>query len=324
MTSDADPGQRLVARGLTDVRSVREILWPAFVAHVGRPIDLDYRQDVDMGRLRGELGAAASGERPDVVVIANPEPFVRDGLLSPLERATPLSEQSLPAWREPDGRWVPIYVQPIVATYNSLYRHPPRSWLELADAPWRGRLAMEAPERMLTSGPAFAELRDAMGERQWRSWLDDLSAGDPLQLPDNERAVLEVATGSRWGGLANWNVARRVRPGSPVRHVFLDPTPLVPAFAAVVDGGDSSDVGRRFVTWLASSAGQAAIARTGRIPASDPGGKVPTARATPGIPASIRMVAGTADWLTNPEPWVDTFRSVFAPMTSTHTAKHRI
>lgn len=315
----ADPSgaTRLVARGLTDVRSFREVIWPAFRQHDPTATELDYRQDVDVTRLRREVGQVPPGERPDALILADPLLFARDGLLSPLEATTP--DPGVPAWQDPSRRWATVYVQPIVATYNALYRRPPRSWLELADEAWHDRLVVEAPVRMLTTGPAFAELRGSMGEPAWSAWLARLAKAGMHQVGDNERAILEVATGSRWGGLANWNVARRVRPGSPVRHVFLDPTPIVPAFAAVVAGGRSPALGHRFVTWLASADGQAAVARTGRIPAL--GLEEPSSPSRTVIPASIGRLAGTADWVTEPDHWIEAFARIFPPPGAVHAGK---
>ncbi len=320
MTSDSEPSLgRLVARGLTDVRSVREILWPAFVAGNGAGATLDYQQDVDMTRLREEVGGASRGARPDVLIVADPILFARDGLLA--EQPVTNAGSRPAAWEDASGRWTAIYVQPIVAVYNALYVETIRSWAELGDDRWHRRIALEAPERMLTTGPAFAELRDAMGDADWQPWLEEIARQEVRQVADNERAVLEVATGSRWVGLANLNVARRVRSGSPVQHVFLDPTPLVPAFAVVVADGPSPELGRRFAGWLASPDGQAAITRTGRIPAAGVG--LPSAARPDAIPAAVEVVAGRADWIADPDRWIATFRGIFPTDQVKHAGKRR-
>ena len=122
-------------------------------------------------------------------------------------------------------------------------------------------------------------------------------------------------------GWPNWNVARRVRPGSPVRHVFLDPTPLVPAFAVVVAGSEPTELARVFVTWLGSDEGQAAVARTGRIPAASVG----TDRQVRSdvIPAGIGIAAGGADWISDPDRWIAMFRSAFPSASADLAGKQR-
>jgi ABC-type Fe3+ transport system substrate-binding protein len=314
----------VVVRGLTDLRSVAEVLWPAFREHDPDAGALDYRQDVDMARLRGEVAAQAPADRPDVLFVADPILFDRAGIVAPVDA---LEEAHRPGpWVDPAGRWVSTYAQPIVAIYNSVYRRPPRSWLELADATWRDRLVVEAPERMLTTGPAFAELEAALGPDAWRGWLTELASGGIRQVADNERAVLEVATGARWAGLSNLNVARRVRDGSPVRHVFLDPTPCIPAFAVAVAGGRSPETAGRFVRWLGSTAGQQAYRRTGRIPATEieatdsaaASGQRPSV-----IAGSVGRAAGTADWIADPDRWIAIFASIFPTEATPRAGKLR-
>jgi hypothetical protein len=126
---------------------------------------------------------------------------------------------------------------------------------------------------------------------------------------DNERSVLEVATGSRWVGLSNWNVGLRVRKGSPVRMILLDPTPCVPGFGVLVPGGNSAELGRQLLNWLATEDGQQAYSATGRVPASlsiD----APTALHNV-LPAGVSPLHGAVDWVARPRPWADRFRTLF-------------
>ncbi len=303
----AGEGRSLSAAGLTDARSVEAVLWRGFQDHLGERVTLRYRQEVDMPRLLRDVAAAPPADRPDVVIVTNPMTFEQAGLLDATDG---LADPRVPAaWTDAQGRWAPLYVQPVVLVYNSHYRRPPSSWADLLDEGWRSRLVFEEPARMLTSGPALAELQSVLGEADWRMFIDGLAAQDPLMVPDNERSVLEVASGSHWAGLANWNVARRVRIGSPVRHAFLDPTPCVPGFGAVVAGSGEADLARTFLRWLAGDDGQRAYARTGRIPAvPDLDPALTTASV---VPAGVDRVMGSVDWLHDPAPWVEAFGAAF-------------
>jgi ABC-type Fe3+ transport system substrate-binding protein len=286
---------------------MREVIWPSFLNDDGVVAELDYRQDVDMARLESDVDRSELGSRPDVLVVANPLVFARAGLIESIDAVA--SGDVPAAWTDPDRRWWPLYIQPIVFVYNAHYRLPPAGWEALADPGWDARLVFEAPARMLTTGPALAELHSAFGATAWSRWLAAIADRRPRQVADNERAVLEVATGSRWGGLSNWNVARRVRPGSPVRHVFLDPTPCIPGFAVVVDGGAWPELARRFVRWLVSDGGQRAYASTGRIPAS--ASDTDVLGLSKVVPPGVRPLLGTADWIADPDPWIEMFEAAF-------------
>jgi ABC-type Fe3+ transport system substrate-binding protein len=203
---------------------------------------------------------------------------------------------------------MPLYVQPIVATYNAHRIPPPGRWEDLADPRLRGRIAFDDPARMLTTGPALAELSSVLAPDAWAELVGGLQSLEPRLVGDNERAVLDVSTGSCWVGLSNWNVARRVRPGSPVRHTFLRPTPCVPGFGVLIDGAPGIALGRLFLTWLSSPNGQRAYAATGRIPAQPDIDAVPSLAAV--LPAGVDALFGTADWLTDPERWATRFREL--------------
>jgi ABC-type Fe3+ transport system substrate-binding protein len=296
---------RLVARGLTDPGSMEGVIWPAFVADVAPWAGLDYDQDVSAGRLLGTVSRAAADARPDVVIVSDPALFDRAGLVEPFGVPEPAAFPR--GWLDTQERWFPIYVQPIVAIHNAHRAAPPRTWDDLAATP-PARLALDDPARMLTSGPALAELSAALEPARWDALLATIAHHDTLLVADNERAVLEVSTGSRWAGLANWNVARRIRPGSPVRHVFLQPTPCVPGFGVLLRDGRAKPLARLFLAWLATPAGQRAYAASGRIPAR------PDVDARPSIatvlPSGVEPLYGGVPWLTESDAWAARFREL--------------
>jgi ABC-type Fe3+ transport system substrate-binding protein len=161
---------------------------------------------------------------------------------------------------------------------------------------------------MHTTGTALAELSSALDADAWDALVTGLAANRPLLVGDNERAVLEVATGSRWIGLSNMNVARRIRAESPVRHVFLDPSPCIPAFGLLVRGARNPELGRRFLEWLTTEPGQQAFAAAGRV-ACLPEVGIPAFARLAG--QQVRPLFGTVDWVTDPSPWAERFRSRF-------------
>ena len=294
----------LTVRGLTDPRSVRDILWRAFRAEVAPWAELDYAQDVVGPRLLGAVKGAAPDDRPGVLFVSNPALFDAAGLVEPVQ---PPDEPYPAGWADPAGRWLPLYVQPVVAIFNSLRVPPPRAWSDLADERLRDRLTFEEPWRMIATGPALAELHSVLGEAAWLAYLQALAAQRPHLVVDNERAVLEVGTGARWVGLSNWNVARRVRRDSPVRHAFLDPTPCVPGFGVLVRGAPGEALGRLFLAWLTSTAGQRAYAETGRIPALPDVDADLSLRAV--LPRGVEPLFGSVDWLADPVAWSERLRA---------------
>jgi ABC-type Fe3+ transport system substrate-binding protein len=298
---------RLVAAGTTDVRSVREIIWPRFVAASRTSADLDYRQDVSTTRLLGTVRDLPPEQRPDVVFVSDPAEFAAAEMTEPIDLD---ATDGYPAgWLDPERRWWPLYVQPVVCVHNAYRGEPPRTWHDLGDSRFRDRLVFEEPARMVTTGPSLAELSGVMDADSWEALVAALAAQRPLIVGDNERSVVEVATGSRWVGLSNWNVSLRLRRGSPVRRIFLDPTPCIPGFGVLVSGSSGAELGRDFVRWLASADGQQAYSATGRVPALLDIA-APTALRNV-LPEGVSGLYGAVDWVAQPRPWADRFRAIF-------------
>jgi ABC-type Fe3+ transport system substrate-binding protein len=296
-----------VAAGTTDTRSFREIIWPRFVAASGTTAELNYRQDVSTPRLLADVVKLPVGERPSVVFVSDPAEFANAGMTETIDK--PAANGYPEGWLDPQLRWWPLYVQPVVCVHNEFRGEPPRSWTDLGHPRFQERLVFEEPARMVTTGPSLAELAGVMDNESWEGLVASLAAQRPLIVGDNERSVLEVATGSRWVGLSNWNVSLRLRKGSPVQRIFLDPTPCIPGFGVLVPGCGAPELGRRFLAWLATEAGQEAYSATGRVPALldlD----VPTALRHV-LPTGVSPLHGAVDWVARPRPWADRFRAVF-------------
>ena len=290
--------------GLTDPVSMRDVLFARFAEEVAPWAELNYEQEVNPFRVMDRL---RSGEKLDFLVVANPARLDAAELIEPFEQ--PDRELYPTGWTDPQSRWLPLYVQPTVIVFNRYHvAQPPDSWDSLAEDKWTDRLVFDAPWRMVVAGATLAELQSVFGEG-WPEWIGGISARRPLIVSDSERSVLEVATGRRSVGLANWNVARRVRPTSPLNHTFLNPTPCVPGFGAFPRTAPSGNLGRLFLAWLGSPAGQAAYAATGRIPAMpgvDADNSLPKV-----IPSGIDALFGSVSWLVDAEPFVSRYRREF-------------
>jgi len=305
----SDPANQMSAIGLTDRVSMSDFIWPAFQRDVNPDAAIDYVQDVSGRRVLEHVQGTAAGERPDVVWVTNPGYFTDVDLCERVD--SPLRDRYPESWTgAADGMWWPMYMEPIVAIYNVHYARPPATWQDLTAETWRDHMVLEQPWSMHTTGTALAELSGAMEPDAWEALVRGLAGTRPLLVGDNERAVLEVAMGARWIGLSNMNVARRIRAESPVRHVFLDPSPCIPAFGLLVRGARNPELGRQFLEWLTSENGQLALAAAGRV-ACLPEVGIPAFARLAG--KRVRPLFGAANWVTDPAPWADRYRSIFVP-----------
>src|SRR5262249_1060677 len=153
----------LVGVGLTDPQSMRSIIWPAFQREAAPWAELEYTQDVVPPRVLARLKEPVAGaKRPDVLIVGNPASFGRAGVTEPFDQ--PAAGLYPAGWTDAQRYWIPVYVQPVVLIYNRYHAAPPPArWTDLADARWAGRVVFEQPWRMISTGPALAELHSALG-----------------------------------------------------------------------------------------------------------------------------------------------------------------
>jgi ABC-type Fe3+ transport system substrate-binding protein len=303
----AEADAALSVIGVTDQASIADVIWPAFQRDVLRAGQLEYTQDVVSTRVLAQVRDLPVGSRPDVILTLDPQGFVDTGL-SEVSESWAASRYPA-AWAAGNGMFWPLYMEPFVAIYNAHFANPPAAWQDLAAAAWGGRTVLEEPARMQTAGPALAELSSALDPETWNALITGLAATRPSFVPDNERAVLEVASGGRWLGLSNLRFARRIRAGSPVRHVFLDPSPCIPTFGLLVRGGRNRELGRQFLAWLTSEAGQRAFEVAGRVACLPDLAAPAFARLAGG---RVRPLFGSVGWVTDRSSWADRFRTMFA------------
>ena len=91
---------RLVGVGLTDARSMRDVIWAAFRDAVAPWAELDYQQEVRGSAVVRRLTEADLAP-PDVVVVANPARLAASGLLEPHEQ--PYADRYPPGWVDRGG-----------------------------------------------------------------------------------------------------------------------------------------------------------------------------------------------------------------------------
>lgn len=116
---------------------------------------------------------------------------------------------------DPEGKWIPFSSLPIVFIYNNKLVYPvgvPRSWEELLDANWKGKISYAAPS---TSGSSYTALltmiqvleTDGMTQDQiLTAFAENL---DGNIAADSVRVLEEVSSGTRMIGITNEESAKK-------------------------------------------------------------------------------------------------------------------
>ncbi len=212
-------------------------------------------------RLNSEIAAGRIGA--DLIMTSDPfwyEELKEAGHL--LEYRSPRAQGIPPDLNDPDGTFVTVRVPVTVLAVNTR-RVPigdrPRSFRELTDARWAGRITMGDPNRSGSAFTAVAALSDTYG---WE-YFEALRRNDLVAAGGNSAVLNRVVTGEKDAGiilLENLLQSRQQNPAAPIEIVYPeDGSILVPSPIAIMTATSVPDAARRVYDFFLSDAGQIAL-----------------------------------------------------------------
>ena len=176
--------------------------------------------------------------------------------------------------RDPQGRWIATYVSvamPAINTDQVAKTSRPRSWDDLLDPKWKGKIAWSGESSPL-AGPGFVGVvLKTLGEAKGRALLKKLAKQDIAGLEVANRQVLDqVIAGEYAIGLqiSDHHAYFSARQGAPVTWLPLGSSMVTSITASVVQGAPHPSAAKLFLDFLASPEGQKIYAQAGYIPAN--------------------------------------------------------
>lgn len=172
------------------------------------------------------VAAEARGGRFDVDIVENNsqanEALHREQLLQ--EVSSPYRSDLIPMAIPDHKEWVGTTIDVWVAAYNTnkvKKEELPKTYQDLLDPRWRGRLGIESDNHAW-----FGTLTEAMGERQGTKLFTDIASTNGLS-PRKGHSLLagQVASGEVPLALTlyDWNAEKLKQKGAPIEWVTLSP-----------------------------------------------------------------------------------------------------
>jgi iron(III) transport system substrate-binding protein len=207
-------------------------------------------------RQAGRIGA-------DLIHGADPggfEYFAEKGWLDPRLAALPLSADYRDGFVDRKAGWVAMRATGIALMYNTKLVAKdalPKTWKELIEPKWKGRIAISDPTR---AGSSFSHLY-AMWKMYGPDYLDKLAKNDVFVAGDGTATREAVANGERdVAPVSEYDAFEFAKEGKPVAVDWVeDGTIMVPAPLAVVKGSPNGDNALALAQYLLSREGQTAI-----------------------------------------------------------------
>jgi ABC-type Fe3+ transport system substrate-binding protein len=208
------------------------------------------------------LNEGRSGNvRADVIDGTTTLPAVkREGLV--LKWLPDAAKALPPEYRDPEGYWVATNVFVHAPVFNTTIipkQAAPRSFADLLDPKWSGRMAWAA--HATTSGAAgfVGLILDEMGEEKGLDYLRRLSKQKIISLGGSARAAVNQVIAGEYPMVLqafNHQAVISARRGAPVDWIRMNPAMGVLSVSAVVKNGPNPNAGKLLVDFFLSREGQ--------------------------------------------------------------------
>ena len=213
---------------------------------------------------------------------------------------------------DPDHYWHPGNMNPILIIYNTHLVNAsdaPKTYQDLTDQKWKGKIAMQYPSLLDSTGAAFAQMKLNMSDGDWNAFLQGIKNNNPLLTQENSEVFQKVVSGEADIGLGFLNdYLEGLKTSLPVGAVWTSPT-YTPAFPfAATANAPHPYMARLFLEWFASASGQSCLAKSGRTP---PNTFVAASTILAGVlpPGTTLQTINNVDFFMNSSAWVTKYQS---------------
>ncbi len=262
-------------------------------------------------RVKAEFGAGKLAA--DFVDLSDPvllQEFVSIGILSRPYKV-PNFDKISDKIKDPQGRWYAEIRQVQAIGVNTAIVKPadyPKSWNDLLDPKWKGKIGMGAIDAGGSHFIAQSYLRDVIDKNFWSKF----AAQKPRIYSSLAPVLTNLTRGEVSIGLAAAaSFLARVKKGAPIQVVF----PVEGGSSFFVGGGVTStaknpNAARLYLNWITSVRGGTVISKRG-IYGSHPDSPVPVSPGLTFPPLSKVWGYGADEWTKKRGPYSKEWRKTF-------------
>lgn len=242
-----------------------------------------------------KLGMELLAGKPQADLLLTSDPFYYEDLKAQnalLKYDSPATSSLPIAFKDPDRFWAIVRVPAVVIAYHSDAIGPasaPMSFSELADAKFKGKVAMASPLESGTTFTAVAVLSKRLG---W-DFFTKLRANEAISTGGNSSVMAKLETKERPIGivlLENIIAAKRRNP--KITAVYpRDGVVLVPSPIAILASTKHPELSKNVYDYFFSQEGQEKLARGG-----DQHGVIATAPPPEGASPLFNLISQSFPW----------------------------
>ncbi|MDU4960966.1 MAG: ABC transporter substrate-binding protein [Sporomusaceae bacterium] len=213
-----------------------------------------------MAKVAGEI--EANKISADLLMVADPSYYLTLQEKNLLLKYDSPNRKDVKLNKDKDGYWTGVRVSNMIIAYNTAKVKPedaPKSFKDLLDPKWKGRIAMPSP---LLSGTAYVfagVLKDTYG---WQ-YFEQLKANG-LKVEEGNSAVQNKLVRGEYYAviILEENILKMADKGEPVKVVYPeDGTVVIPSPVAIFNASQNQELAKKVLDWWLSKEGQEAIVK---------------------------------------------------------------
>lgn len=211
-------------------------------------------------KISGEV--EANKVQADLLMVADPSYYLtlKDKNLLYKYDAPNRKDVTLP--KDAEGYWTPVRVSNMIIAYNTnkvSAAEAPKTWKDLLDPKWKGKIAMPSP---LLSGTAYVTAGVLSDKYGWDYFTALKNNG--MKVEEGNSAIQnKLLTGEYLVVvILEENILKMAAKGEPVKVVYPeDGTVVIPSPVAIMNSSQNKEAAQAVMNWWLSKEGQQAIVK---------------------------------------------------------------
>jgi len=212
-------------------------------------------------KIAGEIKANRVGA--DVLMVADPSYYLKLKDEKHLLNYISPNDKDVISSKDKDGAWAAVRISNMIIAYNSDKIKPedaPKSWKDLTDPKWKGKIAMPNP---LLSGTAFVAV-GALADKYGWEYFDQLKANDIRVEQGNSAIQNKLLTGEYSAAMIlEENILKlAATKHEPLKVIYpSDGVISIPSPIAIMSTTKNPEGAKAVVDWWLSKEGQKAVVK---------------------------------------------------------------
>ena len=211
-------------------------------------------------KITGEI--KADKVAADLLMVADPSYYLKLQSDKRLLNYVSPNMKDVVSAKDKDGAWTAVRISNMIIAYNSDKLKPedaPKTWKDLTDPKWKGKIAMPNP---MLSGTAYVAV-GALADKYGWEYFENLKKNG-LKVEEGNSAIQnKLLTGEYLVAIIlEENILKLASKGEPLKVVYPDDgVVMIPSPIAIFNSSQNKEAAKAMVDWWLSKEGQQAIVK---------------------------------------------------------------